>query len=125
MGIIVGFSGRNKEMKYYHVNIENKLSQACLKLIFVYCLCVPTKPCDRSPGDSFTSYTTITSCYRKQDTLPFCGDFLYYLFCTIGNEQMLDQAKKHFKLPSSSDPLKKFMDTLYIIQVLAHFLFCF
>ncbi|XP_020629469.1 beta-mannosidase-like isoform X2 [Orbicella faveolata] len=34
-----------------------------------------------------------------------------------GNEQMLYQAQKHFKLPSSSDPLKKFMDTLFITQV--------
>ncbi|KAL9972744.1 hypothetical protein ACROYT_G019109 [Oculina patagonica] len=34
-----------------------------------------------------------------------------------GNEQMLDQANKHFKLPSSSNPLKNFMDTLFIIQV--------
>ena len=41
----------------------------------------------------------------------------YDLFCIVGNEQMLDQAKKHFKLPSSSDPLKKFMDTLFITQV--------
>lgn len=35
---------------------------------------------------------------------------------------MLDQAKKHFKLPRSSDPLKKFMDTLFIIQVSASYL---
>ena len=30
---------------------------------------------------------------------------------------MLDQAKKHFKLPNSSDPLKKYKDTLFITQV--------
>jgi len=34
-----------------------------------------------------------------------------------GNEQMLDQAKKHFKLPSSYDWLKKFKDTLFLTQV--------
>ncbi|KAJ7385973.1 hypothetical protein OS493_012305 [Desmophyllum pertusum] len=34
-----------------------------------------------------------------------------------GNEQMLDQTKKHFKLSNSSDSLKKFKDTLFIIQV--------
>ena len=46
----------------------------------------------------------------------------YDLVCNVGNKQMLDQANKHFKLPSSSDPLKKFMDTLFITQVLAHYL---
>lgn len=46
----------------------------------------------------------------------------YDLVCNVGNKQMLDQAIKHFKLPSSSDPLKKFMDTLFIIQVLGHYL---
>lgn len=34
-----------------------------------------------------------------------------------GNQQMLSQAKKHYKLPNSKEPLKKFMDTLFIIQV--------
>ena len=76
-------------------------------------------------------YTTASLCYRNQDNLRYCGRLwserrstVDHLFCTVGNEQMLDQAKKHFKLPSSSDPLKKFMDTLFIIQVLAYVIVC-
>ncbi len=34
-----------------------------------------------------------------------------------GNEQMLLQAALHFNLPNSTDPLKRFTDTLYITQV--------
>ena len=34
---------------------------------------------------------------------------------------MLDQARKHFKLPNSSDPLKKFKDTLFLTQVFANY----
>ena len=41
---------------------------------------------------------------------------LFSLLCS-GNQQMLSQAKKHYKLPNSKEPLKKFMDTLFIIQV--------
>ncbi|XP_051803803.1 beta-mannosidase [Acanthochromis polyacanthus] len=35
-----------------------------------------------------------------------------------GNQQMLLQAGLHFKLPNSTDPLKRFTDTLYITQVM-------
>ncbi|KAK9534254.1 hypothetical protein VZT92_009310 [Zoarces viviparus] len=35
-----------------------------------------------------------------------------------GNQQMLLQAALHFKLPNSTDPLKRFTDTLYITQVM-------
>ncbi|XP_068702128.1 beta-mannosidase-like [Montipora foliosa] len=35
-----------------------------------------------------------------------------------GNQQMLGQAGMHFKLPNSSDPLKKYKDTLFITQVM-------
>nr|XP_033499478.1 beta-mannosidase [Epinephelus lanceolatus] len=35
-----------------------------------------------------------------------------------GNEQMLQQAALHFHLPNSTDPLKRFTDTLYITQVM-------
>ena len=41
----------------------------------------------------------------------------YHSFCNAGNEQMLDQAKKHFKLPTSLDWLKKYKDTLFLTQV--------
>ena len=34
---------------------------------------------------------------------------------------MLYQARKHFKLPDSSDPLKKFKDTLFLTQVFANY----
>lgn len=34
-----------------------------------------------------------------------------------GNRQMLLQAALHFNLPNSTDPLKRFTDTLYITQV--------
>lgn len=34
-----------------------------------------------------------------------------------GNQQMLQQAALHFILPNSTDPLKRFTDTLYITQV--------
>lgn len=34
-----------------------------------------------------------------------------------GNQQMLQQAALHFKLPASSDPIKRYTDTLYITQV--------
>lgn len=34
-----------------------------------------------------------------------------------GNQQMLLQAALHFNLPNSTDPLKRFTDTLYITQV--------
>lgn len=40
-----------------------------------------------------------------------------FIFASAGNEQMLYQAKKHFNLPNSTDPLKKYKDTLYLIQV--------
>ncbi|XP_039993181.1 beta-mannosidase [Xiphias gladius] len=35
-----------------------------------------------------------------------------------GNQQMLQQAALHFNLPNSTDPLKRFADTLYITQVM-------
>ncbi|XP_054470134.1 beta-mannosidase [Anoplopoma fimbria] len=35
-----------------------------------------------------------------------------------GNQQMLQQAALHFNLPNSTDPLKRFTDTLYITQVM-------
>uniref|UniRef100_A0A1A8PYS6 Mannosidase, beta A, lysosomal n=1 Tax=Nothobranchius rachovii TaxID=451742 RepID=A0A1A8PYS6_9TELE len=35
-----------------------------------------------------------------------------------GNQQMLQQAALHFQLPNSSQPLKRFTDTLYITQVM-------
>ncbi|XP_032366946.1 beta-mannosidase [Etheostoma spectabile] len=35
-----------------------------------------------------------------------------------GNQQMLLQAALHFHLPNSTDPLKRFTDTLYITQVM-------
>ncbi|XP_074547334.1 beta-mannosidase [Halichoeres trimaculatus] len=35
-----------------------------------------------------------------------------------GNQEMLLQAAIHFNLPNSSDPLKRFTDTLYITQVM-------
>ncbi|XP_073340453.1 beta-mannosidase [Pagrus major] len=35
-----------------------------------------------------------------------------------GNQQMLLQAALHFQLPNSTDPLKRFTDTLYITQVM-------
>ncbi|XP_038584899.1 beta-mannosidase [Micropterus salmoides] len=35
-----------------------------------------------------------------------------------GNQQMLLQAALHFNLPNSTDPLKRFTDTLYITQVM-------
>lgn len=34
-----------------------------------------------------------------------------------GNQQMLEQAALHFQLPNSTDPLKRFTDTIYITQV--------
>lgn len=34
-----------------------------------------------------------------------------------GNQQMLEQAALHFHLPNSTDPLKRFTDTIYITQV--------
>lgn len=34
-----------------------------------------------------------------------------------GNQQMLQQAALHFNLPNATDPLKRFVDTLYITQV--------
>ncbi|XP_075905667.1 beta-mannosidase [Nelusetta ayraudi] len=35
-----------------------------------------------------------------------------------GNQQMLQQAALHFRLPNSSEPLQTFTDTLYITQVM-------
>ncbi|XP_061843640.1 beta-mannosidase [Nerophis lumbriciformis] len=35
-----------------------------------------------------------------------------------GNEQMLQQAAIHFHLPNSTDPLRRFKDTLYLTQVM-------
>ncbi|XP_008311995.1 beta-mannosidase [Cynoglossus semilaevis] len=35
-----------------------------------------------------------------------------------GNQQMLEQAALHFHLPNSTDPLKRFTDTIYITQVM-------
>uniref|UniRef100_A0A3Q3XH45 Beta-mannosidase n=1 Tax=Mola mola TaxID=94237 RepID=A0A3Q3XH45_MOLML len=35
-----------------------------------------------------------------------------------GNQQMLQQAALHFNLPNSTDPLKRYTDTLYITQVM-------
>lgn len=40
-----------------------------------------------------------------------------FVFASTGNEQMLYQAEKHFKLPNSTDSLKKYKDTLYLTQV--------
>ncbi|XP_037551218.1 beta-mannosidase [Nematolebias whitei] len=35
-----------------------------------------------------------------------------------GNQQMLQQAALHFNLPNSTDPLKRFKDSIYITQVM-------
>uniref|UniRef100_A0A674CT90 Beta-mannosidase n=1 Tax=Salmo trutta TaxID=8032 RepID=A0A674CT90_SALTR len=35
-----------------------------------------------------------------------------------GNQQMLQQAGLHYRLPDSADPLKRYKDTLYITQVM-------
>lgn len=35
-----------------------------------------------------------------------------------GNMQMIDQAALHYNMPVSSDPIKKFQDTLYLTQVM-------
>lgn len=35
-----------------------------------------------------------------------------------GNQQMLQQAALHFTLPDSSDPIKRYTDTLYVTQVM-------
>ncbi|KAI1887421.1 hypothetical protein AGOR_G00190120 [Albula goreensis] len=35
-----------------------------------------------------------------------------------GNQQMLQQAKLHFRLPESQDPLQAYRDTLYLTQVM-------
>lgn len=37
-----------------------------------------------------------------------------------GNNEMLEQAQLHFRLPQRTDPLLKFKDTLYLTQV-CHF----
>ncbi|XP_019953631.2 beta-mannosidase isoform X1 [Paralichthys olivaceus] len=67
---------------------------------------------------SWPSFSTLQPVSVKEDW-SYDSDFTSHRqHHEDGNQQMLQQAAVHFHLPNSTDPLKRFTDTLYISQVM-------
>nr|XP_012626414.1 beta-mannosidase [Microcebus murinus] len=66
---------------------------------------------------SWPSFSTLEKVSSKEDW-SFNSKFaLHRQHHANGNNQMLNQARFHFKLPESTDPLREFKDTIYLTQV--------
>uniref|UniRef100_A0A8C8ZRX7 Beta-mannosidase n=1 Tax=Prolemur simus TaxID=1328070 RepID=A0A8C8ZRX7_PROSS len=66
---------------------------------------------------SWPSFSTIEKVSSKEDW-SFNSKFSHHRqHHADGNNQMLHQARLHFKLPQSTDPVRTFKDTIYLTQV--------
>nr|XP_020014177.1 beta-mannosidase isoform X2 [Castor canadensis] len=66
---------------------------------------------------SWPSFSTLEKVSSKNDWSYNSKFSLHRQHHKGGNKEMLHQAKFHFKLPQSTDPLRKFKDTIYLTQV--------
>ncbi|NWI56541.1 MANBA mannosidase, partial [Calyptomena viridis] len=67
---------------------------------------------------SWPSFSTIKKVSSAEDWSYTSNFSLHRQHHEDGNVQMLQQVGRHFKLPKSTDPLKKFKDTIYLTQVM-------
>uniref|UniRef100_A0A8D0H224 Beta-mannosidase n=1 Tax=Sphenodon punctatus TaxID=8508 RepID=A0A8D0H224_SPHPU len=67
---------------------------------------------------SWPSFSTLVKVSAAEDWSYTSNFSLHLQHHEAGNDQMLHQAGLHFKLPQSTDPLKKFKDTIYLTQVM-------
>ncbi|XP_019408778.1 PREDICTED: beta-mannosidase [Crocodylus porosus] len=67
---------------------------------------------------SWPSFSTLEKVSSADDWSYASNLSLHRQHHASGNDEMLQQAGLHFKLPQSTDPLKKFKDTIYLTQVM-------
>ncbi|NXN94233.1 MANBA mannosidase, partial [Rhinopomastus cyanomelas] len=67
---------------------------------------------------SWPSFSTIEKVSSAEDWSYTSNFSLHRQHHENGNDQMLQQIGRHFKLPQSTDPMKKFRDTIYLTQVM-------
>ncbi|NWU97336.1 MANBA mannosidase, partial [Upupa epops] len=67
---------------------------------------------------SWPSFSTIEKVSSAEDWSYTSNFSLHRQHHENGNDQMLQQIGRHFKLPQSTDPVKKFKDTIYLTQVM-------
>ncbi|KAM5255680.1 beta-mannosidase [Ctenodactylus gundi] len=67
---------------------------------------------------SWPSFSTLEKVSRKEDWSYDSQFSLHRQHHAGGNSEMLHQAKLHFRLPQSPDPLRIFKDTIYLTQVM-------
>uniref|UniRef100_A0A8C4V2I5 Beta-mannosidase n=1 Tax=Falco tinnunculus TaxID=100819 RepID=A0A8C4V2I5_FALTI len=67
---------------------------------------------------SWPSFSTIEKVSSAEDWSYTSNFSLHRQHHENGNDQMLQQLERHFKLPQSTDPIKKFKDTIYLTQVM-------
>ncbi|KAF1483818.1 Beta-mannosidase, partial [Pygoscelis antarcticus] len=67
---------------------------------------------------SWPSFSTIEKVSSTEDWSYTSNFSLHRQHHENGNDQMLQQIGHHFKLPQSTDPIKKFKDMIYLTQVM-------
>ncbi|KAG5848420.1 hypothetical protein ANANG_G00098270 [Anguilla anguilla] len=67
---------------------------------------------------SWPSFSTLQKVSAPEDWSYQSGFSSHRQHHDAGNQQMLEQAKLHFHLPDSPDPLQAYRDTLYLTQVM-------
>ncbi|XP_028713225.1 beta-mannosidase isoform X1 [Peromyscus leucopus] len=67
---------------------------------------------------SWPSFSTLEKVSSKEDWSYTSHFSLHRQHHVNGNNEMLEQAQLHFRLPQRTDPLLKFKDTLYLTQVM-------
>ncbi|NXS74680.1 MANBA mannosidase, partial [Pandion haliaetus] len=67
---------------------------------------------------SWPSFSTIEKASSTEDWSYTSNFSLHRQHHENGNDQMLQQIGHHFKLPQSTDPIKKFKDMIYLTQVM-------
>uniref|UniRef100_A0A663MTH4 Beta-mannosidase n=1 Tax=Athene cunicularia TaxID=194338 RepID=A0A663MTH4_ATHCN len=67
---------------------------------------------------SWPSFSTIEKISSTEDWSYTSNFSLHRQHHENGNDQMLQQIGYHFKLPQSTDPIKKLKDTIYLTQVM-------
>ncbi|XP_064004481.1 beta-mannosidase isoform X1 [Pogoniulus pusillus] len=67
---------------------------------------------------SWPSFSTVEKVSSTEDWSYTSNFSLHRQHHENGNDQMLQQIGHHFKLPQSTDPIKKFKDMIYLTQVM-------
>ncbi|KAM9579372.1 beta-mannosidase isoform 1-T1 [Guaruba guarouba] len=67
---------------------------------------------------SWPSFSTIKKVSSTEDWSYTSNFSLHRQHHENGNDQMLQQIEYHFKLPQSTDPIRKFKDMIYLTQVM-------